>query len=105
MTRSAQIASDQAAAPAPMLAGWIPVSEHTDHMITKKKEKLEVPVCARVSASKYRTLEAWCDNSFRKRSEVVGLVLERVLDLLEQQAWVDKPVEEFVRRLRTNGGQ
>jgi hypothetical protein len=69
-------------------------------MSRKKKEKMEMPVCARVSASKFHTLEVWCDNSFRKRSEVVGIILERVLEILEQQASVRQPVEEFVRRLR-----
>lgn len=73
--------------------------------MTRKKEKMEMPVCTRVSVSKFRTLEAWCDNTFRKRSEVVGIVLERVLDLLEQHSSVDQPVEEFVRRLGTGAGQ
>ncbi|HEX5481147.1 MAG TPA: hypothetical protein VFZ08_00810 [Terriglobia bacterium] len=70
--------------------------------MTRKKEKLEMPVCARVSVSKFRTLEIWCDNSFRKRSEAVGIVLERVLDILEQQGSLEQPVEEFVRRLRVD---
>ncbi len=66
----------------------------------RKKEKVQVPVGARLSASKFKTLETWCDTSFRKRSEVIGIVLERVLDILEQQAGSDQPVEQFVRRLR-----
>jgi hypothetical protein len=70
--------------------------------MTKKREKMEMPVCARVSASKFRTLEIWCDNSFRKRSEVLAMVLERVLDILEQQNSIEQPVEEFVRRLRAD---
>jgi hypothetical protein len=70
--------------------------------MTKKKEKMEMPVCARLSLSKFRTLEVWCDNSFRKRSEVVGLLLERVLDMVEQHASVEQPVEEFIRRLRAD---
>jgi hypothetical protein len=73
-----------------------------DTTMTRKKEKMEMPVCARVSASKFRTLEVWCDNSFRKRSEVVGMVLERVLDMVEQQANVEQPVEDFIRRLRAD---
>ncbi|MGH9326374.1 MAG: hypothetical protein ACRD2B_06780 [Terriglobia bacterium] len=73
--------------------------------MTRKKEKMEMPVCTRVSVSKFRTLEAWCDNSFRKRSEVVGIVLERVLELLEQHSCVDQPVEEFVRGLRSDTRQ
>lgn len=74
-------------------------------MMTRKKEKMEMPVCTRVTVSKFRTLEAWCDNTFRKRSEVVGIVLERVLELLEQHSSVDQPVEEFARRLRTDSEQ
>lgn len=70
--------------------------------MTRKKEKMEMPVCARVSVSKFRTLEIWCDNSFRKRSEVVGIVLDRVLEILEQQGSLEQPVEEFVRRLRAD---
>lgn len=73
--------------------------------MSKKREKLEMPICARVSASKFRTLEMWCDNSFRKRSEVVGLVLERVLDIVEQQARLEQPVEEFIRHLHADRPQ
>jgi hypothetical protein len=70
--------------------------------MTKKREKMEMPVCARVSLSKFRTLEVWCDNSFRKRSEVVAMVLERVLEMVEQHANIDVPVEDFIRRLRAD---
>ncbi len=73
--------------------------------MTKKREKMEMPVSTRVSASKFRTLEIWCDNSFRKRSEVLGMVIERVLDILEQQNSIEQPVEEFVRRLRASDTQ
>ncbi len=91
-----------ASEPAMVIATQIPKSPRDGYstMSRKKKEKMEMPVCARVSASKFHTLEIWCDNSFRKRSEVVGIVLERVLEILEQQASVRQPVEEFVRRLR-----
>lgn len=78
------------------------VSHHGYSPMTRKKEKMEMPVCARVSVSKFRTLEIWCDNSFRKRSEVVGIVLDRVLEILEQQGSLEQPVEEFVRRLRAD---
>lgn len=68
--------------------------------MARKKEKLEVAVGTRISASKFRALETWCDISFRKRSEVISIVLSRVLEILEQQAASDQPVEHFVRRLR-----
>jgi hypothetical protein len=70
--------------------------------MTRKREKMLMTVCARVSPSKFRTLEVWCDNSFRKRSEVVGMVLERILDMVEEYASIEQPVEEFVRRLRAD---
>jgi hypothetical protein len=90
-----------ASEPAMLLATKIPKTPRDGYFkMSRKKEKMEMPVCARVSASKFHTLEIWCDNSFRKRSEVVGIVLERVLEILEQQASVRQPVEEFVRRLR-----
>ncbi len=71
-------------------------------MTRRSKSKMEVPVCARLSADRFRVLETWCDFSFRKRAEVVGLVLDRVLEILEQQASTEVPVEQFVRRLRVD---
>lgn len=68
--------------------------------MARKKEKMEMPVCTRVSLTTFRALEVWCDNSFRKRSEVVGMVLERIVDMLSQQQCIEQPVEEFVRRLK-----
>ena len=68
-------------------------------LMARRKEKMEMPICTRVSVSTYRALEVWCDNSFRKRSEVVGLVLERIVEILAQQKCMEQPVEEFVRRL------
>jgi hypothetical protein len=64
----------------------------------RSKEKLEVSVSARLTAAKYRTLQEWCTGTYRKRSEVVGLVLERVLEILEQGGMA-LPVESFVDRL------
>ena len=66
----------------------------------RNNEKLQMPVVTRLSASKFKTLETWCDASFRKRSEIIGMVLDRVLEIVEQQAGSEQPVEQFVRRLR-----
>lgn len=81
-----------------------PEPEATDDkpkvMAVRRKEKMEMPICTRVSLSTFRTLEVWCDNSFRKRSEVVGIVLERIVEILSQQRCIEQPVEEFVRKLR-----
>ncbi|MGH9436904.1 MAG: hypothetical protein ACRD22_03190 [Terriglobia bacterium] len=73
---------------------------HGTLTMARKKEKMEMPICTRVSLTTFRALEVWCDNSFRKRSEVVGLVLERIVEMLSQQQCIEQPVEEFVRRLR-----
>ncbi|MDE3181566.1 MAG: hypothetical protein KGM47_18125 [Acidobacteriota bacterium] len=76
------------------------IHEYETLNMARKKEKMEMPVCTRVSVSTFRALEVWCDNSFRKRSEVVGIVLERIVDILSQQQCIEQPVEEFVRRLK-----
>jgi len=62
--------------------------------------KMEIPVTGRLPADKFRSLQKWCNNSLRKRSEVVGLVLERVLEIYEHQEGTDQPLEQFIRRLR-----
>jgi hypothetical protein len=66
--------------------------------MTARREKVEVSVAGRLPASKFRTLQVWCDKSLRKRSEVIGIVLERVLQIYEEEA-DDQPLELFVRRL------
>lgn len=65
----------------------------------KRREKLEVPVVGRLAVSKFNILETWCTRSLRKRAEVVGIVLERVLEIYEQEADIDEPIEHFIRRL------
>jgi len=45
-------------------------------------------------------LQKWCNSSLRKRSEVIGLVLDRVLEIYEHQEGSDQPLEQFIRRLR-----
>ncbi|MGH9405976.1 MAG: hypothetical protein ACRD3D_09105 [Terriglobia bacterium] len=74
-------------------------SRQGNFVMPRKKEKMEMPICTRVSVSTFRTLEVWCDNSFRKRSEVIGLVLERIVEMVSQQQYIEQPVEEFVRHL------
>ncbi|MGH9430997.1 MAG: hypothetical protein ACRD3T_05585 [Terriglobia bacterium] len=56
-------------------------------------------ICTRLTVSKFRTLQNWCEFSYRKRSEVIAMVLERVLDMLEEQTNTKQPVEHVVRRL------
>ena len=63
-----------------------------------KHEKVDITVATRLSLSRYRLLETWCQRSLRRRSELVGIVLNRVLDLYEQEGG-NEPLEFFVRRL------
>jgi len=64
------------------------------------RSKMEIPVTGRLQAAKFESLQKWCSISLRKRSEVIGLVLERVLDIYEHQEGTDQPLEQFIRRLR-----
>ena len=64
-------------------------------------EKMAIPVSGRLSPARYSTLQGWCTGTFRKRSEVVSLVLDRVLEILEQGG-TPQPVESFVQRLHAN---
>jgi hypothetical protein len=64
------------------------------------RSKMEIPVTGRLQADKFQSLQKWCSNSLRKRSEVIGLVLDRVLDIYEHQEGSDQPLEQFIRRLR-----
>jgi len=65
------------------------------------RDKMAIPVSGRLTPGRYRTLQGWCAGSYRKRSEVVSLVLDRVLEILEQGG-PPQPVESFVRRLRAD---
>ena len=65
----------------------------------QKREKLEMTVAGRLPLARFRILEAWCSRSLRKRSEVVGIVLDRLLEIYEQEADADEPLEHFVRHL------
>ena len=68
-----------------------------------KREKLEITVGGRLPISKFRTFESWCNRSMRKKAEVVGIVLERVIEIYEQEARSDEPIECFIRRLHLQG--
>jgi hypothetical protein len=73
--------------------GWI---------MSRKRERLDVSVCGRLPLARFRTLETWCGHSLRKRAELVGIVLNRVLEIYEQEANADEPLEFFVRKLHLN---
>ncbi len=66
--------------------------------LRNKREKVEITVATRLSLSRFRTLETWCQRSFRRRSDLVGIVLNRVLDLYEHEDG-NEPLEFFLRRL------
>jgi hypothetical protein len=67
--------------------------------VRQKRDKLDVTVAARLPLARYRALENWCRHSMRRRSELIGIVLERVIDLYEEEAKADEPLEFFIRRL------
>ena len=67
--------------------------------MNRRREKLDIAVSGRLPISRFRTLESWCGQSLRKRSELVGIVLDRVLEIYEQEASADEPLEFFVRKL------
>jgi hypothetical protein len=67
--------------------------------IKPKREKVDVTVATRLPLARFRTLESWCQHSLRRRSELVGIVLNRVLEIYEQEGGSAEPLEFFVRRL------
>jgi hypothetical protein len=67
----------------------------------KMTDKVAIPVSGRLTPARFRTLQGWCSGAYRKRSEVVSMVLDRVLEILEQGG-AHQPVETFVQRLRAD---
>jgi hypothetical protein len=67
--------------------------------VKPRRERVDVTVATRLTLSRFRTLESWCQRSLRRRSELVGIVLNRVLELYEEQGGAPEPLEFFVRRL------
>lgn len=67
--------------------------------MVQKRDKLDVTIATRLPLARYRALENWCRRSMRRRSELVSIVLERVIDLYEDEAKADEPLEFFIRRL------
>ena len=67
--------------------------------INRKRDRLDVSVCGRLPLARFRTLETWCGRSLRKRAELIGIVLDRVLEIYEDEANAGEPVEFFVRKL------
>ncbi len=67
--------------------------------MAQKRDKLDVTIATRLPLARYRALENWCRRSMRRRSELVSIVLERVIDLYEDEAKDDEPLEFFIRRL------
>lgn len=65
----------------------------------QKRERVDVTVATRLTLSRFRTLEAWCQRSLRRRSELVGIVLNRVLEIYEEEHGAAEPLELFIRRL------
>ena len=64
------------------------------------KKKLDVSISGRVSEDTCRELDSWLDRIWRKRSEAVGLIVERVLNLVRESGRPDLALECVVRSLR-----
>jgi hypothetical protein len=71
--------------------------------VNQKRDKLDVTVATRLPLARYRALENWCRHSMRRRSELVGIVLDRVIEIYELEAKADEPLEFFIRRLHLDG--
>ncbi|HEY6290048.1 MAG TPA: hypothetical protein VI455_00585 [Terriglobia bacterium] len=82
-----------------MLGAGLATKAEFQKWVMKQKQKLDVSISTRLPLTRYRTLEAWCSRSLRKRSELVGIVLDRVLEIYEEEAGTDQPLEFFIRRL------
>lgn len=78
--------------------GSMPQTEFTKWALKQKRERVDITVATRLSLSRFRALESWCQRSLRRRSELVGIVLNRVLELYEEEGAAE-PLEFFVRRL------
>jgi hypothetical protein len=92
-------ASSLAPGVGPMLGTHLGVRGEFGKWPMKQKQRLEVTVAGRLPLARYRILEDWCSRSLRKRSELVGIVLDRLLEIYEEEADADQPLEHFVRRL------
>ena len=82
-----------------MLSAGVVTKDDFRTWVMKQKQKLDVSISTRLPLERYRTLEGWCNRSLRKRSELVGIVLERVLEIYEEEAGAEQPLELFIRRL------
>jgi hypothetical protein len=86
-----------------MLGAEMPMEEDRPRWsMSRKRDRLDVSVCGRLPLARFRTLESWCGHSLRKRAELIGIVLNRVLEIYEQEANADEPLEFFVRKLHLN---
>ena len=68
-------------------------------MKQNKRSKLDISISTRLPLATFRALDEWCSRSLRKRSEVAGIILSRVIEIYEEEARADEPLEFFVHRL------
>lgn len=64
------------------------------------KPKRDATVSARIPGDLADLLDTWCSRRFRKRSEVLAMVLSRVLVIVREEDGVNQAVEDFVQKLR-----
>lgn len=72
----------------------------TEQKQLKLRPKRDVTISGRVPADDGETLDTWCLSRFRKRSEVVGLIVSTVLAMVRENGGINQAVEDFVRKLR-----
>jgi hypothetical protein len=63
------------------------------------KAKRDATVSGRIPGELADVLDLWCAKRYRKRSEVIGMVLSRVLEIVKREGGLDQAVEDFVRKL------
>jgi hypothetical protein len=83
-------------------AGYATNESFGKWIVNQKRDKLDVTVATRLPLARYRVLESWCRRSMRCRSELVSIVLDRVISIYEDEAKADEPLESFIRRLRAD---
>ena len=62
------------------------------------RDKMAIPVSGRLTPARFRTLQGWCSGAYRKRSEVVSMVLDRVPARFSQ-LFVDLGISSLRKRL------
>ncbi len=60
----------------------------------------DIAVSTRLPETQVRKIDEWAERGLRKRSNVLEMLLRRVLSMIEETNSFDRPVDDVVRRLR-----